>query len=121
MDAAHDLLLRLGELTLAGCRLRCVSEEVAETVGKLMRARRVLEVQVAGEKRLIPVEDAARYRDALGVPLPPGLPSAFLQEVPHALTDLTRRFARTHGPFTTHEAAARFDLCGDGGQAVRRS
>jgi ATP-dependent Lhr-like helicase len=110
MDGVHDLLLRLGDLTRAELRLRCVSEEVAETAGKLARARRVLEVQVAGEKRLIAVEDAARYRDALGVPLPPGLPSAFLQDVPHATTDLVRRFARTHGPFTTHEAAARFAL-----------
>ncbi len=75
-----------------------------------MRARRVLEVQVAGEKRLIAVEDAARYRDALGVPLPPGLPGAFLQEMPDALLDLIRRFARTHGPFTTPETAGRFDL-----------
>jgi ATP-dependent Lhr-like helicase len=110
MDGVHDLLLRLGDLTRAELRLRCVTEEVADTVGKLIRARRVLKVQIAREKRLIAVEDAARYRDALGVPLPPGLPAAFLQEVPHALTDLTRRFARTHGPFTTHEVAARFDL-----------
>jgi ATP-dependent Lhr-like helicase len=118
MDGVHDLLLRLGDLTRTELRVRCVSEEIAETVGKLMRARRVLEVQVAGEKRLIAVEDAARYRDALGVPLPPGLPSAFLQEVPHALTDLIRRFARTHGPFTTQEAAARFDLPGESVEAV---
>jgi ATP-dependent Lhr-like helicase len=121
MDGVHDLLLRLGDLTRTELRVRCVSEEVAETVGKLMRARRVLEVQVAGEKRLIAVEDAARYRDALGVPLPPGLPSAFLQEVQHALTDLIRRFARTHGPFTTHEAAARFDLPGESVEAVLQS
>jgi ATP-dependent Lhr-like helicase len=110
MDGVHDLLMRLGDLTRAELRLRCVSDEVADTVGKLMRARRVVEVQIAGEKRLIAVEDAARYRDALGVPLPPGLPSAFLLEVAHASVDLIRRFARTHGPFTTDEAAARFDL-----------
>jgi ATP-dependent Lhr-like helicase len=121
MDGVHDLLLRLGDLTRAELRLRCVTEEVADAIGKLVRARRVLEIQVAGEKRLIAVEDAARYRDALGVPLPPGLPSAFLQEVPHALTDLIRRFARTHGPFTTQEAAARFDLPGEGLESVLQS
>ncbi len=110
MDGVHDLLLRLGDLTRVELQLRCVTEEVADSVAKLMRARRVLEVQIAGEKRLIAVEDAARYRDALGVPLPPGLPSAFLQEMPHAPVDLLRRYARTHGPFTTHEAAGRFDL-----------
>jgi ATP-dependent helicase Lhr and Lhr-like helicase len=118
MDGVHDLLLRLGDLTGAALRLRCVNDEVAETVGKLMRARRVLEIQIAGEKRLIAVEDAARYRDALGVPLPPGLPSAFLQAIPHASVDLLRRFARTHGPFTTHETAERFDLAAESVEAV---
>jgi ATP-dependent helicase Lhr and Lhr-like helicase len=121
MDGVHDLLLRLGDLTRTELRSRCVTDEVADTVGKLVRVRRVLEIQVAGEKRLIAVEDAARYRDALGVPLPPGLPSAFLQEVPHALIDLLRRFARTHGPFTTHEAAARLDLPGESAEAVLQS
>ncbi|NYF89347.1 DEAD/DEAH box helicase [Tunturiibacter empetritectus] len=118
MDGVHDLLLRLGDLTREELRLRCVTDEVAESVGKLMRARRVLEVQVAGEKRVIAVEDAARYRDALGVPLPPGLPGAFLEEMPDALLDLMRRFARTHGPFTTPEAAGRFDLPVESVEAV---
>jgi ATP-dependent Lhr-like helicase len=118
MDGVHDLLLRLGDLTRVELRARCVTDEVADSVSKLMRARRVLEVQVAGEKRVIAVEDAARYRDALGVPLPPGLPSAFLQDAPDALVDLIRRFARTHGPFTTPEAAERFDLPGESVEAV---
>jgi ATP-dependent Lhr-like helicase len=110
MDGVHDLLLRLGDLSRGELRMRCVTDEVSESVAKLIRARRVLNVQVAGEKRLIAVEDAARYRDALGVPLPPGLPNAFLQEMPDAMIDLLRRYARTHGPFTTPDAAMRFDL-----------
>jgi ATP-dependent helicase Lhr and Lhr-like helicase len=118
MDGVHDLLLRLGDLSRDELRMRCVTDEVADSVGKLVRARRVLEVQVAGEKRVIAVEDAARYRDALGVPLPPGLPTAFLQEMPDAMVDLLRRFARTHGPFTTPEAAGRFDLPSESVEAV---
>ncbi|MEG9438490.1 DEAD/DEAH box helicase [Edaphobacter sp. HDX4] len=110
MDGLHDLLLRLGDLNREELRRRTVSEEVAATAQRLLRARRVLEVQIAGEKRLIAVEDAARYRDALGIPLPPGLPTAFLTETPGAATDLLRRYARTHGPFTTQEAASRFGL-----------
>ncbi len=110
MDGVHDLLLRLGDLTWVELGRRCVTEAVAESVAKLIRARRVLEVQVAGEKRLIAVEDAARFRDALGIPLPPGLPGAFLEAAPEAMVDLVRRFARTHGPFTTAECAARFGL-----------
>jgi ATP-dependent Lhr-like helicase len=110
MDGVHDLLLRLGDLTRAELRARCVSDQIAESAARLIRARRVLEVQFAGEKRLIAVEDAARYRDALGVPLPPGLPTAFLEPAHDSMMDLLRRYARTHGPFTTHEAAGRFDL-----------
>ena len=116
MDGVHDLLLRLGDLTRAELLRRCVTAEVADSVTRLMRARRVLEVTVARgadgepEKRFIAVEDAGRYRDALGVPLPPGLPSAFLNAVPEALFDLLRRYGRTHGPFTTQEAARRFAL-----------
>ena len=110
MDGVHDLLLRLGDLTKAELRARCVDEGVAESVLKLVRARRVIEVTVGGEKRWIAVEDAGRYRDAVGVPLPPGLPTAFLQDVPDALFDLVRRFGRTHGPFTTPECASRFGL-----------
>ena len=58
----------------------------------------------------IAVEDAARVRDALGVPLPPGLPTAFLEASPDALLDIVRRYARTHGPFTTVEIAQRYSL-----------
>ena len=35
-------------------------------------------VRVAGEERWIAIEDAARYRDALGASPPPGVPDAFL-------------------------------------------
>ena len=108
MDGIHDMLLRLGDLNRAEVLRRVTSPEVAITVDRLQKARRVLEVKFGAEKRLIAVEDAARYRDALGIPLPPGLPSAFLQNTPEAMVDLIRRFARTHGPFTTPEVAARF-------------
>ena len=80
-------------------------------VDKLIRARRVLEVQIAGERRCIAVEDAARYRDALGVPLPPGRADSLSQcGAGGDKPILIRRYARTHGPFTTVECAARFAL-----------
>jgi ATP-dependent Lhr-like helicase len=59
---------------------------------------------------VVAVEDAARYRDALGTALPDGIPAAFLDASPNALVDLVRRFARTHGPFTASEAALRFGV-----------
>ncbi|NYF79475.1 Lhr family helicase [Granulicella arctica] len=110
MDGVHDLLLRLGDLTREELLRRCVTDEVTNSITKLLKARRVLEVGIEGQKRLIAVEDAARYRDALGVTLPTDLPVAFLGAMPEAMLDLLRRYARTHGPFTTAEAARRFAL-----------
>ena len=118
MDGVHDLLLRLGDLRRDELLARCASPEVALTVERLRKAVRVLEISVAGEKRLIAVEDAGRYRDALGVPLPPGLPKAFQTAAPDAAVDLIRRYARTHGPFTTHEVALRFGLAAETVEAV---
>jgi ATP-dependent Lhr-like helicase len=110
LDGVHDLLLRLGDLTREELARRCEGIDVASTVARLERARRVLEVRIAGESRLIAIEDAGRVRDALGVPLPPGLPTAFLEVVSEAPLDLIRRYARTHGPFTTVEVAQRYAL-----------
>lgn len=109
-DAIHDLLLRLGDLTREELERRCEEIDVDATLARLERARRILSIRIADERRLIAVEDAARMRDALGVPLPPGLPSALLEALPDALLDIVRRYARTHGPFTTAEVARRYAL-----------
>ena len=110
MDGVHDLLLRLGDLSRDELRARCVSDVIAESAGKLLKAKRAVEVRIAGQSRVIAVEDAARYRDALGVVLPKGLAAAFLESAPDALLDLVRRYARTHGPFTAQEVAPRFGM-----------
>jgi ATP-dependent Lhr-like helicase len=117
-DGLHDLLLRLGDLTRAELAARCVGGDADEFVARLLKARRALEVMIRGEKRVIAVEDAGRVRDALGVPLPPGLPTAFLEKVPDALLDLARRYARTHGPFTTVDVTQRYGLANAGVEAV---
>ncbi|HVP63427.1 MAG TPA: crosslink repair DNA glycosylase YcaQ family protein [candidate division Zixibacteria bacterium] len=109
-DGIHDLLLRLGDLSETELAARCESTEVAKKIDVLVQSRRALRVRIAGEWRFIAVEDAARYRDALGVPLPPGLAQVYLEHVPEALLSLVRRYARTHGPFTTRAVAARFGL-----------
>lgn len=118
MDGVHDLLLRIGDLTPHELRRRTTDDSVAESTTRLLRSRRILEIRIAGEKRFIAVEDAARYRDALGIPLPPGLPAAFQEPAPDATLDLLRRYARTHGPFTTQEIAARFSLAAPAVEAV---
>ncbi len=118
MDGVHDLLLKLGDLRRDELLARCTSPEIALTAERLRKSLRILEVSVAGKKRFIAVEDAGRYRDALGVPLPPGLPSAFQVAVPDAVLDLLRRYARTHGPFTTAEIADRFGLALETAESV---
>jgi ATP-dependent Lhr-like helicase len=109
-DGVHDLCLRLGDLTQEELAKRVVDSSLLETIPRLVRARRLLELRIAGERRLIAVEDAARYRDALGIPLPPGLPVSLLEPVAHPVLELVRRYARTHGPFILKEVADRFAL-----------
>src|SRR6185369_2077105 len=77
-DGVHDMLLSLGDLTEAEIGERSVSVDVAGSVGGLVAGRRALAVRIAGDPRYIAVEDAARFRDALGVPLPVGVPDALL-------------------------------------------
>jgi len=77
---------------------------------ELVAARRVLRVSYAGRDWWAGIEDASRLRDALGVPIPIGVPAAFTEPVPDPLGDLVSRYARTHGPFTTMDVAERFGL-----------
>ncbi|MEO8075846.1 MAG: crosslink repair DNA glycosylase YcaQ family protein, partial [Acidobacteriota bacterium] len=109
VDAVHDLLLRLGDLTPGEIAARSRIDAHA-AVTELLHTRRAIRVNIGGEARFLPVEYAARYRDALGVPLPTGLPESLLAPAPHASQDLARRYARTHGPFTTTDFAARYAL-----------
>ena len=109
-DAVHDLLLRLGDLTREEIAARSETGVAAPAIEELLKTRRALLARMAGEERLIAVEDAARYRDAIGVPLPPGLPVTLLEPVADPVTDLVRRFGRTHGPFTTRDVSGRLGL-----------
>lgn len=108
IDGIHDLLLRLGDLSRQEVADRAVNVDAGAAIDRLVRVRRVLEMRMLGGQRLIAVEDAAKYRDALGIPLPPGVPKAFLEKVAEPRLELVKRYARTHGPFTLADAAARF-------------
>lgn len=108
-EGLADLLRLLGPLTADEARARC-REDPADWFAELAGARRALEVTYAGEVWWAAIEDAARLRDALGVPLPIGTPAAFIEPVPDPLGDLVARFARTHGPFGTEAVARRFGL-----------
>jgi ATP-dependent Lhr-like helicase len=110
VDGAADLLRRLGDLSVPELVARCAPGVGATAVTELVGERRAVAVRVAGEERLIAVEDAARYRDGLGVSLPPGLPDALLEAVPDPLLQLVRRWARVHGPFVPSQPAERFGI-----------
>ncbi|HYI96658.1 MAG TPA: DEAD/DEAH box helicase, partial [Bryobacteraceae bacterium] len=109
-DGLHDLLLKLGDLTEQEISARSISAAVAASISDLVRTRRAVRVRVARESRYVPVEYASRYRDALGAPLPPGLADTFLAAVQDPLTAIVRRYARTHGPFTTQDVATRYSI-----------
>ncbi len=110
-DALQQLLRNLGDLTLEECEERVAEGYSAKSMlEKLIAERRVAKVRLAGAERYIAAEDAGLYRDALGVPEPPGLPDTFLEEHPDAMRALVRRYARTHGPFPTHRPAERYGV-----------
>jgi ATP-dependent Lhr-like helicase len=108
VDGLHDLLLSIGDLSRDEIRLR--SEAGAgELIEHLIAERRAVEVEIAGERRLVAVEDAARYRDGAGVAIP-ALPAPLADPVKDALVGLAGRYARTHGPFTPQSVASRFGV-----------
>ncbi|MGO4257870.1 ATP-dependent helicase [Marmoricola sp. RAF53] len=104
-----DVLRLVGPLSTAELAARS-QVPVEDPLDLLARARRVVEVRIAGEERWAVVEDVARLRDGLGVPVPPGTPEAFTEVVADPLGDLVARYARTHGPFTAAEVATRLGL-----------
>ncbi|HEU5213184.1 MAG TPA: DEAD/DEAH box helicase [Gaiellaceae bacterium] len=101
-DGLHDLLLLRGHLFEGE-----YDPGFAQT---LRRERRAISVRIGGRDALAAVEDAGRYRDAVGAMPPGGLPDAFLEPGEEPLRTLVARFARGRGPFTTSEAAARFGV-----------
>jgi ATP-dependent Lhr-like helicase len=79
-------------------------------LAELEGTRRAIRVRIAGVERWAAIEDAGRLRDALGVPLPIGIPEAFLEQADDPLGDLISRYARTHVPFRAADCAFHFGL-----------
>ncbi len=123
LEGVADLLRLLGPLSTEEVAARCAEpDRAAAWLAELERARRVIRVRGpathpagAGEQaepveRWAAIEDAGRLRDALGIPLPVGVPEAFTEPVADPLGDLVARYARTHGPFHAVDVAHRFGL-----------
>ena len=117
-DQLHDLLRRLGDLTelevgrpgrrWAARRPTPGWAELGRPAGGPVDGPR--SSGEPGGQRWIAIEDAGRYRDALGVQPPSGVPQAFLEPTSAALEGLLGRWARTHGPFLSGDPAARWGL-----------
>lgn len=108
-EGLADLFRLLGPLTAEEIAQRCAGPGAA-WLDELVSARRVVGTSYGQRSWWAAVEDVARLRDALGVPVPPGVPAAFTDAATDPLAELLSRYARTHGPFTTGEAAQRFGL-----------
>ncbi|MFF4954744.1 DEAD/DEAH box helicase [Streptomyces chattanoogensis] len=106
-EGVADVLRLLGPLTDAELAGRGADPAWPR---ELAAARRAITVRIAGADHWAAVEDAGRLRDALGTALPVGVPESFTEPVKDPLGDLLSRYARTHGPFTSEQAAARFGL-----------
>lgn len=114
VEHAADMIRQLGPLTLEDLGARGIQ---ADWITQLVDQRRVIEVRIAGQYRFSSIEDAGRLRDSLGIALPVGIPDAFLEPGDDPLADLFSRYTRTHGPFTSAQAAEHFGI----GPAVANS
>lgn len=115
-----DLLRLLGPLTVEQAAARLAGdgsaaqpatvEEVAGWAADVVADNRGFEVRLGGVVKIAAVEDAARLRDALGAPIPHGVPVVFLEPVEDPVGDVVGRYARTHGPFTAADVAGNTGL-----------
>jgi len=109
-EGVADLLRLLGPLTEEEITQRSTASDIGAWLEGLRAAKRALTVSYAGQTWWVAVEDIGRLRDAVGVAVPVGVPASFTEAVADPLGELLGRYARTHGPFTTTSAAARFGL-----------
>jgi ATP-dependent Lhr-like helicase len=105
IDGLHDLLRTLGPLSVEDLEVRSDGVAVVDALNDLASSHRVVQVRIAGRPLWAAIEDTARLRDAMGVQPPAGVPHVFLQSVGTPLADVVGRYARTHGPFTSHGIA----------------
>jgi ATP-dependent Lhr-like helicase len=106
VEGAFDLVRRLGPIGADGLADRLAPGLDAESVvAELLAAGRIARVTVAGETRFVVVEDVGLVVGALGIDPPAGVAAELAAPVAEALERLVRRFAQTHGPFTTADCA----------------
>ena len=125
-DDIHDLLIAIGDQDIDELASR--SDDSTQTLAwleQLQAQHRIATLTIGGQVRYLAVEDLARFRDAFGLTLPPGIPAELLQPVNDPLGDIVARFARTHGPFTADRLRARYPMpenqCAQALEALERA
>jgi len=107
VEGVADLLRLIGPLSTAEAVDRGATPR---WLADLEETRRAIRIRITAEERWAAIEDAGHLRDALGSPLPVGIPDVFTESVHDPLGDLVSRYARGHGPFTSTDIAQRFGL-----------
>lgn len=102
-EGVADLLRELGPLTVEEIAARTEGGEVAVLLADLEAAHRAFSDVISGEKRWAAADDGPRLSAVLGIVAP--LWAQREGKFSRPLDGLAARFARTHGPFDSEEAA----------------
>lgn len=102
-EGVADLLRELGPLTVEEIAARTEGGEVAVLLADLEAAHRAFSAVISGEKRWAAADDGPRLSAVLGIVAP--LWAQREGKLSRPLDGLAGRFARTHGPFDSEEAA----------------
>ncbi len=102
-EGVADLLRELGPLTVEEIAVRTEGGEVAVLLADLEAAHRAFSAVISGEKRWAAADDGPRLSAVLGIVTP--LWAQREGKLSRPLDGLAARFARTHGPFDSEEAA----------------
>lgn len=102
-EGVADLLRGLGPLTVEEIAARTEGGEVAVLLADLEAAHRAFSAVISGEKRWAAADDGPRLSAVLGIVAP--LWAQREGKLSRPLDGLAARFARTHGPFDSEEAA----------------
>lgn len=102
-EGVADLLRELGPLTVEEITARTEGGEVAVLLADLEAAHRAFSAVISGEKRWAAADDGPRLSAVLGIVAP--LWAQREGKLSRPLDGLAARFARTHGPFDSEEAA----------------
>lgn len=102
-EGVADLLRELGPLTVEEIAARTEGGEVAVLLADLEAAHRAFSAAISGEKRWAAADDGPRLSAVLGIVAP--LWAQREGKLSRPLDGLAARFARTHGPFDSEEAA----------------